>query len=211
MQYVASPERYTTIIPHGVCDFIAGPIMCSASTAYTSIKQSNLKPGQWALFLGGGSGVGIQGVQLAVAMGLRPIVVDTTDERKDLSLSLGAEHFVDFLKVEDPVREVLQLTDGGVDGVFVTGMVNHTNQEQCSSIVAVQAYPQALSYLGDTVGGIVMCIGLPPTNQVGIDLAPSSLIFRNQSIKGTLVSNMADVDETLKFAQRGIQYSLLML
>lgn len=121
MQYVASPERYTTILPDGISDFVAGPIMCSASTAYTSIKESNLKPGQWALFLGGGSGVGIQGVQLAVAMGLRPIVVDTTDERRDLSLSLGAEHFVDFAKVGDPVEAVLQLTNGGVDGVFVTG------------------------------------------------------------------------------------------
>ena len=29
------------------------------------------------------------------------------------------------------------------------------------------------------------------------------LCFRNQSIKGTLVSPMADVDETLQFAVRG--------
>ena len=34
-------------------------------------------------------------------------------------------------------------------------------------------------------------------------VVPGQVIFRNQSIKGTLVSNMADVDETLKFAQRG--------
>lgn len=94
--------------------------MCSGSTAYTSIKESNLKPGQWALFIGGGSGVGIQGVQLAAAMGLRPIVVDTSDERRELSLSLGAEHFVDFQKV-NPVETVLGLSEGGVDGVFVTG------------------------------------------------------------------------------------------
>jgi propanol-preferring alcohol dehydrogenase len=32
---------------------------------------------------------------------------------------------------------------------------------------------------------------------------PNQLVFRNQSIKGTLVSNMADVDETLQFAVRG--------
>lgn len=95
--------------------------MCSGSTAYTSIKESNLKPGQWALFVGGGSGVGIQGVQLAAAMGLRPIVVDTGDERKTLALSLGAEHFVDFQKVQDPIEMVLELTEGGADGVFVTG------------------------------------------------------------------------------------------
>jgi len=64
-QYLVSPERYTTIIPDGVSDYVAGPIMCSASTIYTSIKESALRPGQWAVFPGGGGGVGIQGVQLA--------------------------------------------------------------------------------------------------------------------------------------------------
>lgn len=116
-----SPERYTTLIPDGVSDYVAGPIMCSGSTAYTSIKESGLKPGQWALFVGGGSGVGIQGVQLAAAMGLRPIVVDTGNERKTLSLRLGAEHFVDFQKVNDPIGTVLDLTEGGANGVFITG------------------------------------------------------------------------------------------
>ena len=68
-QYISSPERYTTLIPDGVSDYVAGPIMCSAATIYTSIKASKLRPGQWAIFPGGGGGVGIQGVQLAAAMG----------------------------------------------------------------------------------------------------------------------------------------------
>lgn len=101
-------------------DYVAGPVMCSASTIYTSIKESGLRPGQWAVFPGGGGGVGIQGVQLAAAMGLRPIVVDTNEERKKLALSLGAEHFIDFQET-DPVKEVLNLTEGGAHAVFVTG------------------------------------------------------------------------------------------
>lgn len=94
--------------------------MCSASTIYTSIKESGLRPGQWAVFPGGGGGVGIQGVQLAAAMGIRPIVVDTGDERRKLAMSLGAEHFFDF-KEGDPVKQVLEVTEGGAHGVFVTG------------------------------------------------------------------------------------------
>ena len=73
------------------------------------------------MFPGGGGGVGIQGVQLAAAMGLRPVVVDTGDERKKLALDLGAEHFVDFKTSEDPVKEVVGLTEGGGHAVFVTG------------------------------------------------------------------------------------------
>lgn len=154
-QYLRSPEKYTTLIPDGVSDYIAGPIMCSASTIYTSLKASGLRPGQWAVFPGGGGGVGIQGVQLAEAMGMRPIVVDTGEEKKKLAMSLGAEHFVDFKEEKDVTAKVIELTDGiGAHGVFVT---------------APQAYPVAPSYLGSRAGGVVMCTALPSagTHNVG--------------------------------------------
>lgn len=182
-----SPENYTTLIPDGVSDYVAGPVMCSAATIYNSIKESGLKAGMWAVFPGGGGGVGIQGVQLATAMGIRSIVVDTGDERNKLAKKHGAEHFVDF-KDGDPVEKVLELTAGGAHAVFVT---------------AVQAYPIAYKYLGARAGGVVMCIGLPPAGKFNIELPPSALIFRNQSIKGTLVSSLGDLDEVLDFAARG--------
>lgn len=115
--------------------------MCSASTIYTSMKTAKLLPGQWAVFPGGGGGVGIQGVQLADAMGLRPIVVDTGDDKKKLAMSLGAEHFIDFKTVDDVAAEIIKITDGiGAHGVFVT---------------APQSYPSSLSYLGTRCGGKV--------------------------------------------------------
>jgi propanol-preferring alcohol dehydrogenase len=90
--------------------------------------------------------VGIQGVQLAEAMGFRPIVVDTGSDREKLAKSLGAEHFVDF-KSEKHVDQVLKLADGiGAHAVFVT---------------APQSYGNSLAYLGNRVGGQVMCIALP--------------------------------------------------
>lgn len=114
----------------GISDYVAGPAMCSASTIYSSIKESRLKPGEWAVFPGGGGGVGIQGVQLAHAMGIRSIVVDTGDERNKLATSLGAEHFVDF-KQGDPVGKVLELTGGGAHGVFVTGEFPGDRHSSC--------------------------------------------------------------------------------
>lgn len=47
-------------------------------------------------------------------------------------------------------------------------------------------------------------IGLPPAGKFHIDVDPTQLSFKNQSIRGTLVSGMADVDETLNFASRGL-------
>jgi D-arabinose 1-dehydrogenase-like Zn-dependent alcohol dehydrogenase len=90
-------------------------------------------------------------------MGIRPIVVDTGDERNKLTKELGAEAFVDFKTSEDTVAEVIKLCDGiGAHGVFVT---------------APQTYPTALNYLGSRVNGTVMCIGLPPAGQFTVSLA----------------------------------------
>ncbi|EXJ66971.1 alcohol dehydrogenase [Cladophialophora psammophila CBS 110553] len=189
-QYVVSPERYTVLIPEGVSDYVAGPVMCSASTMLHSLKTANLSPGQWAVFIGGGGGVGLQGVQLAYAMGLRPIVVDTGKKRRELSRKYGAEHFVDFREKKDPVADVLALTDGGAHGVFVT---------------AIQAYHSAMGYLGDRVGGKLMCIGIGPPNRHTITLDPtaSNFMLRNQSVTSTIVSSLGEIALALDFARRG--------
>ncbi|ORY71491.1 alcohol dehydrogenase 1 [Pseudomassariella vexata] len=187
-QYIKSPERYTALIPDGISDYLAGPVMCSASTIYSSLKESGIRAGNWACFPGGGGGVGIQGVQLATAMGIRTIVVDTGAEREELAKKMGAEAFVDFKEVENAAAKVVEITEGGAHAVFVT---------------AIQSYPISVDYLGSRAGGVVMCIGLPPKGKFHIDLDPSKLVFRNQSVKGTLVSSLADIDATLEFAKRG--------
>ena len=64
-QYLTSPAIYTSRIPDGVPDEVAGPIMCSASTMHRALIDSGLKPGNWVVFPGGGGGVGMQGVMLA--------------------------------------------------------------------------------------------------------------------------------------------------
>lgn len=188
-QYIVSPARYASPIPDDVPDEIAAPIMCSASTIYRSIIESNLKAGSWVCFPGGGGGVGIQGVQLAKAFGMRPIVVDTGADKRKLALEMGAEAFVDFKDSEDPSKSVIDIADGvGVHGVFVT---------------APAAYKTALSYVGDRVGSIVMCIGLPQRGSMILGTDPCEYVFKNLSIKGTLVGSRRDTAAALDFARRG--------
>lgn len=120
-QYVVSPSKYTSRIPEGVPDHVAGPIMCSASTMHRALIDSGLKPGNWVVFPGGGGGVGIQGVQLAKAMGMRPVVIDSGDKKKTMSTEMGAEVFVDFKEHKDVAAAVKEATDGvGAHGVLVT-------------------------------------------------------------------------------------------
>ncbi|KAL4816229.1 glycosyl hydrolase family 76-domain-containing protein [Aspergillus spinulosporus] len=178
-QYIVSPARYATPIPEGIPDEIAAPIMC----------KSRLQAGDWAVFPGGGGGVGIQGVQLASAMGMRPIVVDTGEEKRNLALKMGAEAFIDFKTVPDAAAAVVEVADGiGGHGVFVT---------------AQAAYPTALAYLGTRIGGAVMCIGIAPAGTMSIPVDPNLLLFKNTRIQGTLVGSRHDTIKALDFARRG--------
>lgn len=171
-------------------DEIAAPIMCSASTIYRSILESNLKAGSWVAFPGGGGGVGIQGVQLAKAFGMRPIVIDTGGDKRKLAMEMGAEAFVDFKEVDDPAKTVVDTADGvGVHGVFVT---------------APAAYKTAVSYVGDRVGAVVMCIGLPAKGSTLLGADPCDFCFKNLTIKGTLVGSRRDTAAALDFARRGM-------
>ncbi|KAL5366710.1 chaperonin 10-like protein [Aspergillus floccosus] len=188
-QYIVSPARYASAIPDGVPDEVAAPIMCSAATMYRSLTESGLRAGNWAVFPGGGGGVGIQGVQLAKAMGMRSIVVDTGAAKRDLALEMGAEKFVDFRETADAAAAVVEIADGiGAHGVFVT---------------APAAYKTALSFVGNRVGAVVMCVGLAPRDSVTLGCDPNSLIFKSLTVKGTLVGSRRDVAAALDFARRG--------
>ncbi len=86
------------------------------------------------------------GVQIAKAMGMRVIGIDTGAYKRELCNSLGCEAFVDFLEVDDVAEEVKRLTDGkGAHGIFVTA----------GSVAAYRSAPEMVR-----VGGKVMCIGL---------------------------------------------------
>ncbi|KAK4560453.1 hypothetical protein LTR86_005649 [Recurvomyces mirabilis] len=194
MQYVTSPAKYTSRIPDGVPDEVAGPIMCSASTMHRALIDSGLKPGNWVVFPGGGGGVGIQGVQLAKAMGMRPIVVDSGSHKKDLCMKMGAEEFIDFKEHTDVVAKVKEVAGGiGAHGVLVT---------------AYQSYKDAINFIGDRIGGTVMTIALPPAGTIVLGTDPNFFSFKNLRIIGTLVGTMQDTAACLEYSRRGLLKSI---
>ncbi len=90
--------------------------------------------------------MGHMGVQIAKAMGMRVIGIDSGAEKRSLCMKIGCEAFVDFNEVADVGAEVMKLTDGkGAHGVFVTA----------GSAMAYKSAPQMVR-----TGGRVMCVGL---------------------------------------------------
>ncbi|KAK3632844.1 hypothetical protein LTR22_020395 [Elasticomyces elasticus] len=161
---------------------------------HRALIESNLKPGNWVVFPGGGGGVGIQGVQLAKAMGMRAIAVDSGSAKKDLCLKMGAEEFVDFKEHSDVAARIKEIADGvGAHGVLVT---------------AYQSYKDSINFIGDRIGGKIMCIALPPAGTIVLGTDPNIFAFKNLSIIGTLVGTMQDTAATLDYARRGLLKSI---
>jgi alcohol dehydrogenase, propanol-preferring len=159
------------------------------SNQSTKIVECGLRPGSWAAILGAGGGVGHMGVQLATAMGLRVIGVDGGNEKRDLCLRLGCEAFVDFT-TSNAEEEVKRISGGnGVNGVFVTA-------------TSSQAYRAATRMV--SIGGKVMCIGMPPAGTTLVGDDPMFIMLRNIKIIGTLTGSLQDTSDALSFAVRGL-------
>lgn len=79
-------------------------------------------------------------------MGMRVIAVDGGSEKEEMCKKIGADHFVDFMKVKDVPAEVVKLADGlGAHGLVVTASNG-------------KAYAGGLTML--RTSGVFMCIGL---------------------------------------------------
>lgn len=84
-------------------------------------------------------------IQYAVAMGLRVVAIDTGEEKRLLSLSLGAEAWIDFRESTDLVADVIAATGGGAHAAIVASGSS-------------AAYTQAIAYL--RTRGYMMVVGL---------------------------------------------------
>ncbi|KNG80698.1 hypothetical protein ANOM_010193 [Aspergillus nomiae NRRL 13137] len=189
-QYIVSPARYTTPIPNGVDDFSAGPIMCSGSTMFRALRESNLRAGQWAVIVGAGGGVGHMGVQIAKAMGLRVIGIDAGEDKETLCVKLGCEAFIDHQRSTNLSQDVRNIADGkGAHGVLVTA----------SSAAAYRVAPHMLR-----VGGVVVCVGMPASGTAFAGDDPMYLILNNLKVVGSLTGSRQDTAGALSLAARGL-------
>lgn len=120
-QYVVADARFVSKIPDGVSDEIAAPLLCAGLTMAGALShlENELRPGDWVVISGSGGGLGHIGVQLAARVKkLRVIAVDSGDSKKELSLSSGAEAFIDF-QTENVSARVQELTGEGAHATIV--------------------------------------------------------------------------------------------
>lgn len=142
-EYVAVNANFVFPYPETMDPIQAGGMTIVFLTAYHLLKtRGQMQPGDTVLIQAGASGVGTIATQLAKAWGARVITTASTQDKLDLSRSLGAEETINYT-TQDFEAEVQKLTDGkGVELVLecVGGPVLE------KSVRCVASYGRLVSY-----------------------------------------------------------------
>ncbi|KAB8349433.1 hypothetical protein FH972_023460 [Carpinus fangiana] len=190
-QYALGPANYVTPIPASLESAAAAPMLCGGVTVFSALRKCGALAGQSVAIIGAGGGLGHLAVQIASrGMGFRVVGIDHSS-KEQLAKDSGAEVFVGFDKVEDPVKAVQEATGGlGVSAAIVV-------------TANLRAYEQGLNML--RFGGRLVCVGIPEGEMKAIPNAfPQIMIFKEISILGVAVGNRRDAIECLDMAARGI-------
>lgn len=165
-------------------DFVSmAPILCAGVTVYKGLKETEARPGEWALISGVG-GLGHVAVQYAKAMGLKVVALDIGETKLALARELGADLALD---ATDPqaVETVQRETGGGAQGVLVTA-------------VSPSAFSQAIACARPR--GTVALVGLPPGD---FPTPIFDVVLKRITIRGSIVGTRRDLDEAIAFAAQG--------
>lgn len=183
---VSVPARNLVRLPDGV-DFIqSAAVTLAGSTAMHMLTdRAQVREGDWVLAMAGNSGVGSAAIQIAKSLGARVISTGSSEEKRQLALSLGADIVVDHGDPNWP-REVRKATDKrGVDIV-----VEH---------IGGDALVGAFHCLAR--GGRIVTCGATAGQKVALDLWP--LFVKQQQLIGSYGRNRVDMERTLNAVRDG--------
>lgn len=109
------------LVPHSrylfdkgdIDDALASTYACSGLTAYSALKKiTDRQAGDEILIIGAG-GVGMMAVQIALSMGIDPIVADIDPRKLEAAQAFGVSRVFDSAQREN-VKAIKKLSDGGV-------------------------------------------------------------------------------------------------
>ena len=149
------------------------------------VTRANIRPGQTVVIMGGGSGMGIAGIQIAKLFNCLVIATAGNKEKMDKCLQLGADFAVNH-RESDWYRKVRQITNKqGVDVIF-----EH---------IGKTTFPQELSLL--KMGGTLVTTGATTGYDSTIDLR--YLFFKGINLLGATQGTKAGLEEVIKWVSEG--------
>ncbi len=179
-EYMTAPYEAAARVPEDLKSTEAAPLLCAGITVFNGMRNAGLRAGDTVAVQGIG-GLGHLAIQFAHKMGMRTIALSTTDDKKELAMELGADHFI-ATKDEDAVEQLQKL--GGAD-----------------LIVATAPHADAISSVIDGLGidGTMLLIAAAGDD---VKVSPMQLLQARKSLKGWPSGVAPDSEDTLKFSER---------
>ena len=184
-QYTHLPEVNVAKIDDNLSFEDAAAIsMVGMTSWHMLVGRANIKPGQTVLIMGGTSGVGIVGIQIAKLYNCNVIATAGNKEKMEKCLELGADNVVNH-REENWYKEVRKLTNKkGVNVVF-----EH---------IGKSVFPQAVSLL--KMGGTLVSTGSTSGYDSTIDLR--YLFFKGITLMGSTQGTKAELEEVLYWTSK---------
>jgi D-arabinose 1-dehydrogenase-like Zn-dependent alcohol dehydrogenase len=178
-QYMIAPVEALTVIPQGLTDAEAAPLLCAGITTYNALRHSGALPGDVVAVLGVG-GLGHLGIQFANKFGYKVVAVGRGSENAPLAKKLGAHAYIDN-RATNAVQELQKM--GGAQVILATAPSSKSMTE---------------IFEGLAPNGKLIVIGVTFDP---IEVAPVQLITGSRSIQGWAAGTTADEEDTLRFAE----------
>jgi len=149
------------------------------------VTRANIRLGQTVIIMGGGSGMGIAGIQIAKLFNCLVIATAGNKDKMDKCLQLGADFAVNH-RESDWYKKVREITNKqGVDVIF-----EH---------IGKSTFPQELSLL--KMGGTLVSTGATTGYDSTIDLR--YLFFKGINLLGATQGTKAGLEEVIRWVSEG--------
>jgi len=192
-QFTHLPEVNVLKIPEGVSyDQAAAASMTLLTSWHMLVGRAKIQPGQLVLIMGGSSGIGTFGIQIAKLFGCT-VIATASPDKLDKLLSLGADFAVDHRK-DDWHKEVRAIAKKipkpngdvlGVDVIFEHIGGSHWNKELT-----------LLNY-----GGTIVTTGATTGYDAKTDLR--HIFFKGINILGSTQGTRAELEEGFYWMSKG--------
>jgi alcohol dehydrogenase len=179
-QYTHLPEVNVAKLPENVSFEDAAAISMVGMTAWHMlVGRARIIPGQTVLIMGGTSGVGMAGIQIAKLYNCNVIATAGNQQKMDKCLELGADNVVNHREADwyKKVREITKKE--GVDVVF-----EH---------IGKNVFPQEVGLL--KMGGTLVATGATTGYDSTLDLR--YLFFKGTNLLGSTQGTKAELEQVI--------------
>ncbi len=184
-QYTHLPEVNVAKLPENVSFEDAAAISMVGMTAWHMlVGRARIIPGQTVLIMGGTSGVGMVGIQIAKLYNCNVIATAGNQQKMDKCLELGADNVVNHREADwyKKVREITKKE--GVDVVF-----EH---------IGKNVFPQEVGLL--KMGGTLVATGATTGYDSTLDLR--YLFFKGTNLLGSTQGTKAELEQVIYWVSK---------